>query len=334
MLLVVDSCHAAGAYIEEPFGGRKCELFCSIAEKDWARAPGQEGSFTQMLNTTLEEMIEQTPEGFSTSDLYRRIYQKQHKERKPFHFIQSKFDFGRIWLRPCHQKDQLAAVSDDSKFTIDVRFHLTQSLTLTQLNKVVKALQWIPYVQMVKMQSMHSPDDDLNKFIRTVHLASRLRPFLTRVRRKLELQRAEQLRQSDNSPPSPVQTTSERFPMQVPRDVGLFDWSKSKAVVTPNDEKLTSSQYLGTIEKTSLRHSQIPVPLRIPEQPAVIDAALQVISREEQADVPNEPSGTFLQRTVLARCTLDRLSFFMMGVLAPTLITWAVQGRGSPFAAL
>jgi chorismate mutase len=201
MLLVVDSCHAAGAYIEEPFGGRKCELFCSIAEKDWARA--------------LEEMIEQTPEGFSTSDLYRRIYQKQHKERKPFHFIQSKFDFGRIWLRPCHQKDQLAAVSDDSKFTIDVRFHLTQSLTLTQLNKVVKALQWIPYVQMVKMQSMHSPDDDLNKFIRTVHLASRLRPFLTRVRRKLELQRAEQLRQSDNSPPSPVQTTSERFPMQV-----------------------------------------------------------------------------------------------------------------------
>jgi hypothetical protein len=37
MLLVVDSCFAAGAFTDQPFGGRKCELFCSIAEKDFAR---------------------------------------------------------------------------------------------------------------------------------------------------------------------------------------------------------------------------------------------------------------------------------------------------------
>jgi hypothetical protein len=66
----------------------------------------------------------------------------------------------------------------------------------------------------------------------------------------------------------------------------------------------------------------------------VIDAALQVISWEEEADVPDKPSGIALQRTCLSRRSLDRLSFFMMGVLAPTLITWAVQGRASPFAAL
>jgi hypothetical protein len=333
MLLVVDSCHAAAAYTDEPFGGRKCELFCSIAEKDWARGPGEEGSFTEMLNTTLGEMIRETPEGFSTSDLYRRIYKKQHKQSKPSYFIQSKLDFGRIWLRPCQQKDQVAEALDDSKYTIDVRFHLTKSLDMMELNQVVKALQWIPFVQMVKMQNMHSPGDDLNDFIRTVYLASRMRPVLTRVRRKLEQQRARQLRQSDSSPPSPTKPTSEQFHLHLPRDVGLFDWSDTKAV-TPNKERLTSNQYFDSSIKTSLKTSQIPVPLKIPAQPAVIDAALQVISREEEADVPDKPSGIALQRTCLSRRSLDRLSFFMMGVLAPTLITWAVQGRASPFAAL
>jgi hypothetical protein len=335
MLLVVDSCFAAGAFTDQPFGGRKCELFCSIAEKDWARAPGHEGSFTKILTTTLSKMIEETPNGFSTSDLYRRVYQQQHQTHKPFLFNQSKFDFGRIWLRPCRQNGKAAVALADSKFTIDLRFHLAKSLDLMELNKVVKALQWIPYVQMVKMQSMHSPNDELSEFIRTVYLANRLRPVLARVRRKLELKKARQLYRTDSSPSSPSAATSKRFHVHEPREVALFDWSKTQAVM-PHDERLTSDQYFHSKKATHLKLSDLQVPPEVPAHPAIADAALQICGQDERAVTStSSPSDTLLQRitnTCLSQRTLDRLSFFAMGVLAPTVIGWAVQGSASPFA--
>ncbi|PVI02228.1 hypothetical protein DM02DRAFT_310627 [Periconia macrospinosa] len=245
-LLIVDSCFAAGAFVGQPFGGRKCELFCSIAEGEWARAPGEEGSFTTILMRTLQEMIRNFPGGFSTSDLYREIYHQQHRAHKPFHFIQSRYDFGRIWLRPCRVKDPASQKKPvESEYSIDVRFHFSRSLDVLDLNKVVKTLQHIPYVQLIKMQKMHGPNDTLADFIRLAYLANRLRPVLARVRRKLELKRARQLCSSDSSPPSPSSrstSTSERFHVQEPRDVELFDWSNAQAV-TPRKERLTSDQY-------------------------------------------------------------------------------------------
>jgi hypothetical protein len=335
MLLVVDSCFAAGAFTDQPFGGRKCELFCSIAEKDLARAPGFEGSFTNILTTTLAKMIDETPEGFSTSDLYGRVYQQQDHTHKPFLFNQSKFDFGKIWLRPCRQKDEATTALAESKFTIDVRFHLT-SLHLAQLNRVAKALQWIPHVQMVEMLCIHSPTHELGEFIRTVHLANRLRPVLARVRRKIELQKARQLRRTDNSPPSPSgATTGERFHVHEPGEVALFDWSKMQAV-TPHDQRLTSDEYFCSKSETYLKPSDLQVPTKASVHLAIADAAQQVLGHDDRAGASASPTGTLLRRVAnlcLSRLTLDRLSFFLVGVLAPTVIRWAVQGSASPLAA-
>jgi hypothetical protein len=331
MLLIVDSCYAAGAFTDQPFGGRKCELFCSIAEKDWARAPGMDGSFTKILTNTLENMIQETPEGFSTSDLYRRVYQQQHQTRKPFHFTNSRFDFGRIWLRPCSKKT--AAIPNDSEWSIDVRFHFTKSLDMTELNTVVKALQWIPFVQMVRMQSMRSPSDKLKEFIRTAYLANRLRPVLARVRRKLELQRARQLCRTDSIPSSASSTTSERFHMHEPRDVGLFDYSNAQAV-TRNDARLTSDQYFHPMESSGL-HIDTPgtsVAVEAPDQLKMADAALEALSREKSTDTPAEHEGTFWQRATnmrMSQRTMDGMMFFGLGVLAPTIAKWVMQGSAS-----
>jgi hypothetical protein len=340
ILLIVDSCFAAGAFTDQPFGGRKCELFCSIAEKDLARAPGQHGSFTKILTKSLSEMIRESPQGFSTPDLYRRVYRQQHQAHKPFLFNQSRLDYGKIWLRPCPQKDKsgtdLESDDDaiDSKYTIDVRFHLTKSLDMMELNRVVKALQWIPFVQRVKMQSMHSPNDDLSDFIRTVYMANRLRPVLARIRRRRDVRQAHQLQRTDTSPPSsPIaNTTSEQFLGKNPRNVELFDWSKAKAV-TPHEERLSPGEYFLTTPQPKLHDQQVPT--QVPEQPTMADAALQVFSREVQKDAPVEPSGGSLQRTTdtrLSQRTLDGLLFFTLGVIAPTMMRWAVQGRAPPFA--
>lgn len=123
-LLIVDSCFAAGAFSGRPFGGRKSELLCSIAEGDRSRAPGREGSFTKVLIATLLKMLEKSPTGFDTSTLYSQLYTQQHYAHKPFHFVQSRYDYGRIWLRPCPEKNPKSGETTEngeSKYTIDVR---------------------------------------------------------------------------------------------------------------------------------------------------------------------------------------------------------------------
>jgi hypothetical protein len=332
MLLIVDSCYAAGAFTDQPFGGRKCELFCSIAEKDWARAPGMDGSFTKILTATLEKMIEDVPEGFSTSDLYRRVYQQQHQAHKPFHFTNSRFDFGRIWLRPCRKK--AAVVPSDSEYSIDVRFHLSKSVNMAELNKMVKALQWIPFVQMVKMQSMHSPSHKLSEFIRTAYLANRLRPVLARVRRKLELERARHLCRTDSTPSSPSPATSERFHVHEPRDVGLFDWSGAQAI-TPHKQRLTSDEYFQTEEALNSQLDEPTVATEATDQPKMAKATLQAMRQESLTDVPAERNDTLLQRATnmrLSQRVRDGLLFFALGVLAPTIAKWAVQGSTAAVA--
>lgn len=409
MLLIIDSCFAAGAFTDQPFGGRKCELLCSIAEQDLARAPGQPGSFTTILTKSLIEMIAESPDGFSTQELYGRIYRKQHRARKPFHFNKSRLDYGKIWLRPCPQKDTNLAGTDgdlDSKYTIDVQFHLTKSLQMTEWNRVVKALQWIPFVQRIKLQSMHSPEDDLSEFIRMVHLANRLRPLLARIRHRRDYRLAKQLKRTDTSPPaSPTaNTTSEQFLEKEPRNIGLFDWSKAIAV-TPQKERLSPGEYFdlkiqqpemngqqeqpealeepkmpqtelnGQQEQLETAHKKRLSPeedfgLKIsqpkvngqqdqpetleepkisqpemngqqeqpenPEELKMADTALQVSDREVHADAAVKHVGSSSQCSTnrsLSQRTRDGLLFFALGLMAPTMMSWAVQGLASPFAA-
>ncbi|KAF2107042.1 hypothetical protein BDV96DRAFT_654133 [Lophiotrema nucula] len=334
ILLIVDSCFAAGAFRDEPFGGRKCELLCSIAEKDWARAPSLDGSFTQILTSTLAKMIGESPRGFSTSDLYRQVYRQQHQARKPLLFNQSNFDFGKIWLRPCEDKEKTDTATDSS-YTIDVRFHLTKSATMMDLNRVAKALQWIPYVQKVDMLNMHSPADDLRKFMKRIHAANMLRPLLARIRRKRERQQALQLRRTDTSPPSsPIaDTTSELFLGEEPRNIGLFNWSDTKAV-TPHHERFSPGEYFSLEFPHSSLHERDVQPER-PDAPTKEDAAPQQFSRQEQADVSVKRTRSAFQRVVdvTSQRVVDGLLFFTLGVLAPTVIRWAMQGSAIPFAA-
>jgi hypothetical protein len=252
-------------------------------------------------------MIEKHPQGFSTADLYSRVYHEQHKARKPLLFNQSKLDFGKIWLRPCQQKatssTNAADAADvaDSKFTLDVRFHLTKSVTIMDLNKVAKALQWIPFVQKVDMRSMHSPEDDLYEVIRKIHAANLLRPHLIRIRRALDAKKQQQLRRTDTSPPSsPIEnSTSERFLEQKPRDVELFNWSDTK-VVTPHHGRLSPKDCLD----------------------------LKV--------TPVKPDGSIVPRVIdafLAQRALDGILFFTLGVVAPVVLRCAVRGCASAFAA-
>jgi hypothetical protein len=250
ILLIIDSSFAASAFSDLPFRGRKCELLCSIDQGSWSRAPGTLGSFTGVLIKSLVELIKEKSEGFSTTDLYRRIYRQQHQAHKPFLFNQSRLDFGQIWLRPFTSKvESVPEAEPDAGYTIDVRFHLTKGLTTMDLNKLVKALQWLPFVKAVEMQNMSSPADDLDEFIRTVHLANSLRPLLAQTRQRREEAGTSQVPESSNNPaqhrngePSHAQQ-----PGHQSRVIELFDFSSAKAVTSRGD-RLSPGEYLRSKE--------------------------------------------------------------------------------------
>ncbi|KAF2653327.1 hypothetical protein K491DRAFT_634032 [Lophiostoma macrostomum CBS 122681] len=359
ILLIVDSCFAAGAFTDQPFGGRKCELFCSIAEKDYARAPGQEGSFTKILTSSLTGLISEQPQGFTTTDLYRQIYRKQHLAHKPYLFNQSRLDFGKIWLRPWRPKDEVLDIAE-TKYTIDVRFHLTKSLSMPELNTVAKALQWIPFVQLVRMQKMSSPAHELSDFIWRVNMAKILRPMLTRARRRRELTQALQLRGTasvpGSAPPSPVaRTTSLEFLKKEPRDVELFDWSNAElfdsseaglaskhedhvsddpeatAQPTEAQRKLVNETYSGIPEEPESINKQGQDPKKPSESPDFSASAPRPIQKDAALLVPEE-SVQHASGPRLSQRALDGVMFFTLGLLAPTLVRWAIHGCASPFA--
>jgi hypothetical protein len=206
LFLIIDCCYAGGALIQEPFAGRKCQFLCSISENKWARAPGYEGSFTRVLITALLELINERDDGFSTSDLYRKIYFKQHEVYKPLLFDQSLRDFGKIWLRPLHraresapqkQSGALPGPAVDSKYSIDIRLQLASSLNMVEFNHVAKALQYIPHVSRIDFLKMRSPQDDLREFMRAVWLAKHVRPILQRRRVQREQRQARLLRRTN-----------------------------------------------------------------------------------------------------------------------------------------
>jgi hypothetical protein len=221
-------------------------------------------------------------------------------------------------LRPWRPKDEVLDIPE-TKFTIDVRFHLTKSLSIPELNTVVKALQWIPFVQLVRMQKMSSPAHELSDFIWKVNMAKILRPVLTRFRRRRELRQALQLQATDSapstSPPSPLtRTTSIEFLKKEPREVELFDWSKAE-LFKPKPTPKHDGHVIHHLETESQ-------PVEVGPKPRPRDAALPV------------PEGS-LQRAPALRLSqraLDRLLFFALGILAPTLVRWATQGCASPFA--
>ncbi|KAF2257627.1 hypothetical protein CC78DRAFT_206179 [Lojkania enalia] len=349
-LLIIDCCYAAKALNRIQLAGRKCELFCSISEGQVARAAGQEGSFTKVLTDTLAKMIQNDPNGVSTKDLYNAIYLKQHHNYKPLLFDQSKFDFGKIWLRPLPNKvslgesRQLSArdgVATESKYSIDVRFQLTKGITLVELNHLAKKLQYIPHVQRIDFQSMHSPLDDLEELLRTIRAASRLRPLLSRIRERRELRQRRQIRRTDTSPPSPIATTRDQFLSEKPRNVELFDWTSlndgaETLRVLQNPAPVTSNGLVKLrTPKNNIEDGNQDVAPKLLKKVVVRNIALKmygwVVALLEGHKRNRGGAITWTQALRLSQQARRSVIYFALGLIASRIFGGVIQGSAAAF---
>lgn len=273
ILVILDCCYAARAFSRNEMGRRKFELFSATPPLMMAKGPEHHGSFTKVFTRTLARLLEDSPEGFSTSKLYREVYFNQDDKRKPFLFDQSPFDYGKIWLKPFPRMKQPEATSTrgrEPKITIDLQLQLSSMPDQLMMNQLARAMQYLPHVRRLGFQHLHAPEEELKEYMRGLKQAMVLKPLVAKLRRRLAQKR---LRKQGME----VSLDDRECPSQSPlntklRDNSLNDWSTSQLDLS------------SAIRRTSVSQMDVMRLDAVKEEPAIIEQATheQIIETEQK----------------------------------------------------
>lgn len=224
ILLVVDSCKAARAFLREPTDRSKFEILCSAAADQPAPSPRQPGSFTRCLINALTNLLQKHPEGFCTSLLYRELYHMQEIHTKPWLFDSARLDRGRIWLRP--QKSELLHSPGEApgKTFLNLTLQLHGTPENVILNELALGLQYLPHVDQVRFENLYAPKQQIDNFFRAVWQVRKLRPLITRALAKRKLNKIKKMLTEEDGrtyEPSYLKLLLEQHPNPV------YDWSSA-----------------------------------------------------------------------------------------------------------
>lgn len=225
ILLVVDSCKAARAFVREPTDRSKFEILSSAAADQRAPSPRQPGSFTRCLTNALTNLLQRHPEGFSTSLLYRELYHMQEIHTKPWLFDSARLDRGRIWLRP--QKSELLHSPREApgKTFLNLTLQLHGTPENVILNELALRLQYLPHIDKVRFENLYAPKRQIENFFRVVRQAQKLRPLIRKALARRKLNKIKEMLTKEDArtyEPSYLKLLLEQHPNPV------YDWSSAK----------------------------------------------------------------------------------------------------------
>lgn len=199
-LLILDSPFSARAFSIEAMGKRRFELLTSVTSNQHSPAPPLHHSFTRYLHDAMKRLLTKYPTGFSTSRLYREMYHAVNEKPlwgwQPMHLDESRYDYGKIWLRPrLHAKhkpseqsshaDQLEKMPAEERFALNLTFTIDKRPDLAVMNELAMSLRFMPHVDKISFRSLYSPRERFVNFVQSVIYAQRVRAKF----RKLQSQR-------------------------------------------------------------------------------------------------------------------------------------------------
>ncbi|KAL0263432.1 hypothetical protein SLS55_002412 [Diplodia seriata] len=221
-LLVLDCCYAAASFSRAEIGRRKFELLCSVAPNEKAYGPTYANSFTKVLCNALEELLEEHPsQGFSTSELYRKLYHRSGRTKKPFLFDQSSKNFGWIYLRPFYYGPE----AKEENIAVELRLEMSRVPAEPEMKELAAHMQYLPLVKRLKFQHLHAPDHILQEFFDDLIRRQRIRPFIRKLRQRVAMRRNRDFGLPD--------TEEEK---RVARDdvIDLYDWGAESELTHPD----------------------------------------------------------------------------------------------------
>lgn len=169
------------AFTGEKVKNRKFDLLASVRHDDLSSTVNLPLWLTRSLNHVLERLLEENPEGFSTSDVYRELYHAV-PFAEPYQallFDQAQHALGGIWLRPQVQHAPLE--SQENHAYLRVVLKLDGDPELPMMNEILPYLQRFPHVEQVEIEDLSSPTKQLTDFMRMVVQAQKIRPLIRRI---------------------------------------------------------------------------------------------------------------------------------------------------------
>ena len=162
---------------------RKFDLLASTGPNVASSGANLPHWLTKRLNDVLERLLEEKPNGFSTSDVYRELCYPAPFDKPcgPLLFDQAQNDLGRIWLRPHVQQHAPPPGSQGDGRFLKVELKLVGDPEISTMNEIAFYLQRLPHVERVKLGGLSSPEDALATFVRTVVQAQKIRPLIQRM---------------------------------------------------------------------------------------------------------------------------------------------------------
>ena len=231
--MIIDCCFAAKAFARESIGKRKFELLTSAAANERSVAPHFPGSFTSNLNKVLRRLLVEHPNGFSTTHLYRELYHAELKT-KPCLFDQSRYSFGRIWLRPQIPAPEPKEIGKSTLLELTLRLNGEPHGVV--MNELATHLQYLPHTEEVRIENLHAPIDQLENFMLFVLRAQKLRPLVRRLCARRQFQKVARIVEgNDMAHPTKLMDLHLSH-----KHVSLFDWS-SAAECPPSNKRKSST---------------------------------------------------------------------------------------------
>ena len=175
-LLILDCAFAGKAFSHQAIGRRKFELLASCAHDQFC----QGNTFTKQLLECLQGLLKSSPDGFSTSELYRELYHRGSADNvagaphgsRPLLFDESARDYGRIWLRP--QRLQPEAQTLRNRMFMNVTFALNADPDRAVTNDIARALRYLPHIDQTRFERLFDPKSRLTDVVTSVILIQRL----------------------------------------------------------------------------------------------------------------------------------------------------------------
>ena len=231
--MIIDCCFAAKAFGRESIGKRKFELLTSAAANEESVAPHFPGSFTSNLNKLLRKLLVEYPNGFSTSHLYRELYHAELKI-KPLLFDQSRYSFGRIWLRPQIPPPEPNEKGKSTLLQLTVRLNGEPHGAV--MNELATHLQYLPHTDEVRIENLYAPKEQLENFMLFVLRTQKLRPLVRRLCARRQFRKvAKIVEEKDIAHPTNLMDLHLSH-----KHLSLFDWS-SAAECPPSNKRKSST---------------------------------------------------------------------------------------------
>ncbi|KAF7193055.1 Vegetative incompatibility protein HET-E-1 [Pseudocercospora fuligena] len=229
-----------------PSHGRRLELLSGASSStSTADTDIYSQEFTPNICEVLKLYAEEKPKvELTTSMMHRRLYMLPPSISKVVLLSFTGQERGAITLQPLPKETQVSTPPPQettAAVTLEVSMRLgsASQIDVKTMNELARAMQELPHIESFRFNHMYAPKVELENFMLSVTQAMKMRPLVTRLRKRIEAKRRLQAGHAVESETSSAPVTPISLPP--PRDTSNpYNWNETR--IAEESEESTSEE--------------------------------------------------------------------------------------------